>query len=388
MKQRMIEKFEEIYGKDGEVSVYFAPGRANLIGEHTDYNGGHIFACTLTAGTYVAARKRPDNRFRFCSLNYPDSGILDRAGDELDYREEDNWGNYPKGVIRTFIAKGYPVEGGLDLLYYGEIPKGLGIGSSASINVATGLILRDLMGLENVTKVDIALFSALAEGEYMKNGGGILDPFTVAMGKKDHAILLDTSDFSYSYSPLDLPHEKVIITNSGKAREGLVERTLERRHECDQALRELQRVISINNLCELTAEVFEQVQEMIKSPVCVRRARHVITENQRTRQAVEAMQKGDIREFGQLMNASHLSLKEDYEVSCEELDILVEEAWELDGVVGSRMMGAGYGGCTVSIVGEDSVSEFIEKVGTNYTRRTGRRAEFYVVETGDGATRL
>ncbi len=388
MKQRMIGKFEEIYGKGGEVSVYFAPGRANLIGEHTDYNGGHIFACTLTAGTYVAARRRPDNRFRFCSLNYPESGVLDRAGDELDYRAEDDWGNYPKGVIRTFIAKGYSVEGGLDLLYYGEIPKGLGIGSSASINVATGLILRDLMGLENVTKVDIALFSALAEGEYMKNGGGILDPFTVAMGKKDHAILLDTSDFSYSYAPLDLPHEKMIITNSGKAREGLVERTLERRRECDQALRELQRVISINNLCELTAEVFEQVQEMIKSPVRVRRARHVVTENQRTRQAVEAMKRGDIREFGQLMNASHLSLKEDHEVSCEELDVLVEEAWELDGVIGSRMMGAGYGGCTISIVEEDSVSEFIEKVGKNYTRRTGRRAEFYVVESGDGATRL
>lgn len=307
---------------------------------------------------------------------------------DLDYRQKDGWGNYPKGVIRTFTNKGCRIPHGLDILYYGDIPKGLGIGSSASIEVVTGLILKELEGLSDVNMVDIALFSQLSENEYIGAGSGIMDPFAIAMGKKDHAIFLDTSDLSYIYAPLRLPHEKIIITNSQKARLAVDERYQERRSQCRQALEELQRVIAIRDLGELTAEVFEQVQEMIESPVRLRRARHAVTENQRTIQAVEALKRGDIEEFGQLMNASHLSLKEDYEVSCEELDILVEEAWEIEGVLGSRMMGAGFGGCTVSIVRNSAVNEFISKVGQNYEKRTGFCAEFYVVETGNGATVL
>ncbi len=218
MKQQLKEKFLELYGSEGEIHFYFAPGRVNLIGEHTDYSGGHIFACTLAIGTYVAARKRQDNRFRFYSMNYPEVGVIELSVDEMEYRSEHGWANYPKGVVRTCQAKGFPVKGGLDLLYFGEIPKGLGIGSSASINVATGLIICELLNMENVSRVDIALFSQLAENEYMKVGGGILDPFTVAMGKKDHAILLDTSDFSYHNAPLKHPSQKLIITNSGKER--------------------------------------------------------------------------------------------------------------------------------------------------------------------------
>lgn len=389
MKQQFVDKFLEIYGEgEEETAVYFAPGRVNLIGEHTDYNGGHVFPCAITIGTYAAARRRADSTFRFYSLNYPDKGILKVSLEDLTYRREDGWGNYPKGVVQTFLNKGCEIPCGLDILYYGEIPKGLGIGSSASLEVVTGLILRDMMGLQDMNMVDIALFSQLAENEYMGMNCGIMDPFTIAMGRKDHAIFLDTSDLSYIYAPLRLPHEKIIITNSGKARVAVDERYQERRSQCEEALRELQTVISISDLGELTAEAFEQVQEMIKSPVRVRRARHAVTENQRTIQAVEALKNGDIQEFGQLMNASHLSLKEDYEVSCEELDILVEEAWNIEGVLGSRMMGAGFGGCTISIVEDRSVSEFIARVGKNYEERTGKHAEFYVVETGDGATRL
>jgi len=389
MKQQFVDKFLEIYGEgDGEVAVYFAPGRVNLIGEHTDYNGGHVFPCAITIGTYAAARVRTDSTFRFYSLNYPEKGILEVSLGNLSYRREDGWGNYPKGVIQTFQNKGFRISRGLDILYYGDIPKGLGIGSSASLEVVTGLILRDLLELTDISMVDIALFSQLAENEYMGMNCGIMDPFTIAMGKKDHAIFLDTSDLSYIYAPLELPHEKIIITNSGKARVAVDERYQERRSQCEEALRELQTVISISDLSELTAEVFEQVQEMIKSPVRVRRARHAVTENQRTIQAVKALERGDIKEFGQLMDASHLSLKEDYEVSCEELDVLVEEAWKIDGVIGSRMMGAGFGGCTISIVANRAVNEFITRVGQNYEEKTGRHAEFYVVETGNGATVL
>ena len=388
MKQRLIDKFQEIYGEDGPVSVYFAPGRVNLIGDHTDYNGGHVFACAIAIGTYAVARKREDNRFRFYSLNYPEQGILEMNSGQMYYREEDGWGNYPKGVVRTFMKKGIQVKGGLDILYYGEIPKGLGIGSSASLTVVTGLILRDLLEIPDLSMVDIALFSQLTENEYLKTGGGIMDPFTIAMGKKDYAILLDTSNLSYIYAPLQLPHEKIIITNRGKPRDGVEDCVRQRRKECAEALKELQTVIAISNLSELTADVFEEVQEMIKDPVCLRRARHAVTENQRTMEAVKALEAGDVEEFGHLMNASHISLKEDYEVSGRELDILVEEAWKIGGVLGSRMMGAGFGGCTVSIVENSAVNDFISQVGENYYAQTGLKAEFYVVETGNGATVL
>lgn len=388
MKQQLVDKFLEIYGEGDGVKAYFAPGRVNLIGEHTDYNGGHVFPCALTVGTYGIARRREDLEIRLYSLNYPECGMVKASLTDLAYRQKDGWGNYPKGVIQTFISKNCRIPCGLDILYYGDIPKGLGIGSSASIEVVTGLMLKDLMELKDLSMIDLALFAQLAENEYMGMSCGIMDPFVIAMGKKDHAIFLDASDLSYIYAPLALPHEKIIITNSQKARLAVDERYQERRAQCEKALKELQTVIAIRNLGELTAEVFEQVQEMIGNPVRLRRARHAVTENQRTIQAVEALKRGDIFELGQLMNASHLSLKEDYEVSCEELDILVEEAWDIDGVLGSRMMGAGFGGCTVSIVENSAVNEFIQKVGENYEKRTGLHADFYVVETGNGAAVL
>ena len=388
MKQQLVDKFLEIYGEGDGVNVYFAPGRVNLIGEHTDYNGGHVFPCAITIGTYAAARRREDSVLHFYSLNDPDQGMVTACLEDLAYRRKDGWGNYPKGVIQTFLQKGCQISCGLGLLYYGDIPKGLGIGSSASLEVVTGLILKDMAGLSDISMAEIALFGQLAENEYMGMKCGIMDPFAIAFGKKDHAILLDTSNLSYVYAPLQLVHEKMIITNSKKDRDFVDERYRDRRAQCEEALKELQTVISIRNLSELTAEVFEEVQEMIKSPVRIRRARHAVTENQRTIQAAQALERGDIWEFGQFMNASHLSLKEDYEVSCKELDILVEEAWNIEGVVGSRMMGAGFGGCTISIVEDSAVSEFIDRVGRNYEKRTGLKAEFYVVETGNGAAIL
>ena len=300
MKQQLVDKFQQIYGDGAVTGIYFAPGRVNLIGEHTDYNGGHVFPCAITMGTYALVRKRTDNRFRFCSLNYPDQGVLELPVWELDWKREHGWANYPKGMICTLMKKGVPVICGMDLLYYGDIPKGLGIGSSASLEVVTGLIIRDLMEIKDLSMIDLALFARLAENEYIGMSSGIMDPFAIAMGKKDHAILLDTSDLSYEYAPLELPHQKIIVTNSQKARLAVDERYQERQAQCQEALHDLQTVIAIQNLSELTADVFEQVQEMIRRPVCLRRARHAVTENQRTIQAVEALNKGDIREFGQV----------------------------------------------------------------------------------------
>lgn len=388
MKKQFIDKFLEIYGEGEEPKVYFAPGRVNLIGEHTDYNGGHVFPCAITVGTYAVARRREDSQICMYSLNYPDTGIVKASLEYLDYRRKDAWANYPKGMIQTCMRKGCQVPCGLDLMYYGDIPKGLGIGSSASISVVTGLILKDMMGLNDISMIDIALFAQLSENEYMGMNCGVMDPFAIAMGKKDHAIFLDTSDLSYIYAPLELPHEKIVITNSKKARIAVDERYQERRSQCEVALEELQTVISISDLGELTPEVLQEVQEMIKSPVRIRRVRHAVSENQRTIQAVKALEQGDVEEFGRLMNESHRSLREDYEVCCPELNLLVEEAWKIDGVLGSRMMGAGFGGCTVSIVRDSAVNEFIDKVGTVYKERTGLQAEFYVVEVGNGATVL
>lgn len=388
MKRQFIDKFLEIFGGGEDMKVYFAPGRVNLIGEHTDYNGGHVFPCAIAIGTYALARRRDDDTIRMYSMNYPQQGVVTAALTDLDYQKEDGWCSYPKGMFKTFISKGCRIPCGLDLLYYGEIPGGLGIASSASLLVVTGLILKDLMELSDISMKDIALFAQLTENEYLGKSSGIMDPFTIAMAKKDHAILLDTSDLSYIYAPLDMPHEKIIITNSQKERVLVDSRYQQRREECEEALKELQTVIAISSLGELTAEVFGEVKEMIKDPVRVRRARHAVTENQRTLQAVDALKGGDLRKFGQLMNESHMSLKTDYEVSCKELDILAEEAWRIEGVLGSRMMGAGFGGCTVSIVEDDAVNEFITAVGRNYKERTGLQADFYIVETGNGAAIL
>lgn len=388
MKKQLIDQFMEVFGESEGAKVYFAPGRVNLIGEHTDYNGGHVFPCAITLGTYAVARRREDSLIRMYSLNYPDKGIVTVSVDDLEYRMDDAWANYPKGMIRTCIKKGCQISCGLDLFYYGDIPKGLGIGSSASVSVVTGLILKDLMGLTDINMIDIALFAQLSENEYMGMNCGVMDPFASAMGRKDHAIFLDTSDLSYIYAPLELPHEKIVITNSKKSRVAVDERYQERRSQCELALEELQTVISIDDLGELTPEVFREVQEMIKSPVRIRRVRHAVSENQRTIQAVKALEQGDVEEFGRLMNESHRSLKEDYEVCCPELNLLVEEAWKIEGVLGSRMMGAGFGGCTVSIVKDSAVNEFIDKVGTVYKEHTGIQPEFYVVEVGNGATVL
>lgn len=387
MKETVLKKFEELFGDANGVNVYFAPGRVNLIGEHTDYNGGHVFPCALTIGTYAAVRKREDRKLNFYSMNFEELGVIETSLDELTPSDAAGWTNYPKGVMWAFAERGMKMDCGLDIVLNGNIPNGSGLSSSASLEVLTGYYLRDLYGFD-VTNIDLAKIGQYSENNFNGMNCGIMDQFASAMGKKDHAIFLDTADLSYEYAPLVLNGAKIVVTNSNVKHSLVNSEYNVRRSECEKALEELQTVVKINGLGDLTEEQFEANKTAIKDEVRVRRAKHAVYENQRTIRAVEALKKNDLTLFGQLMNASHVSLRDDYQVSCDEIDVLVEEAWKVDGVIGSRITGGGFGGCTVSIVKDEAVESFKEKVGAAYQQRVGKQADFYVVEIGDGPSRL
>lgn len=387
IKEELLNEFAKVFGDAEGAEVFFAPGRVNLIGEHTDYNGGHVFPCALTIGTYGVARKREDSTLRFYSLNFKELGIITSDISGLKPEKEAEWTNYPKGVIWAFGEKGYQVTHGMDLLLFGNIPNGSGLSSSASVEVLTGFILRDFYGFD-VTNQDLALIGQYSENRFNGVNCGIMDQFAIAMGKKDHAIFLDTSDLSYTYAPIQLKDAKLVIGCTNKKRGLSDSKYNERRSECESALAELQKKVSIESLGELTEEAFEENKNLIASEIRIKRAKHAVYENRRTIQAVEALQKNDIAEFGKLMNASHESLSKDYEVTGKELDTMVEAAWKQEGVIGARMTGAGFGGCTVSLVKTDCIDAFIENVGKEYEKEIGYAADFYVVEIGDGPVKL
>ena len=387
-KEQLIAKFQELYGEGGEIRTYFAPGRVNLIGEHTDYNGGHVFPCALTMGTWAVVRNREDRKLGFFSLNFEKLGIIETSLDELIPSKNAGWTNYPKGVMWAFEKRGYELTHGMDILIYGNIPNGSGLSSSASLEVLTGLMLKDTFGFEDLSMIDLALIGQYSENNFNGCNCGIMDQFASAMGKKDHAIFLDTNTLKYEYAPVVLENAKIVIINS-KVKHSLVDSAYnDRRNECETALKELQKVTDIKTLGDLTEDGFEQYKDAIKDPVRQKRAKHAVYENQRTIKAVEALKNNDVALFGKLMNESHVSLRDDYEVTGIELDTLVEEAWKIDGVIGSRMTGAGFGGCTVSIVKDEAVDTFIKEVGAAYEKKIGYAADFYVVEIGDGPVKL
>ena len=388
MKKKLFDKFAELFGNADSARFYFSPGRVNLIGEHTDYNGGHVFPCALTLGTYGAARRRDDRKLHFYSMNLDSFGIVEASLDDLTNKKAYNWANYPLGVVWAFAEKGYKLDQGFDMVIWGNIPNGSGLSSSASLEVLTGVILTDLFGITDLTMTDLALIGQYSENNFNGCNCGIMDQFAVAMGKKDNAIFLDTSTLKYEYAPIKLKDAKIIITNS-KVKHSLVDSAYnDRRRECAEALAELQAGVEIDSLGDLTPEEFESHKSLIKDPVRLKRAKHAVYENQRTIDAVSALKEGNIERFGELMNQSHISLRDDYEVSCEEIDILVDLAWKIPGVIGSRITGGGFGGCTVSIVKNDAVDTFIETIGEAYKEKVGHEAEFYTVDIGDGASRL
>ena len=388
-KETVLQAFEKAFGDTKDVRLFYAPGRVNLIGEHTDYNGGHVFPCAISLGTYAAARKRDDRVMRFYSANFEQAGVITTSLDELTPSQEAGWTNYPKGVVWAFGQKGHPVSAGFDMAIYGDIPNGSGLSSSASLEVLTGEMLRAFFGLEGtVSNEELALIGQFSENEYNGMKCGIMDQFASAMGKEGNAIFLDTNTLEFEYAPIRLQGMKLMVTNTNK-KHSLVDSEYNlRREQCARALTDLQTKLEIRTLGDLSIEEYEANKDLIQDAVCRRRAKHAVYENQRTIEAVAALKEGKVEHFGRLMNESHVSLRDDYETSCKEADILAEEAWKLPGVLGSRITGGGFGGCTVSIVKDEEVERFRKTLGNVYLQKVGYPASFYTLEIGGGPREL
>lgn len=383
---QLEEKFGQLFGNK-EVQSFFAPGRINLIGEHTDYNGGNVFPCAITLGTYGIASKREDSTVKLYSENFPEIGVISFDLNDLQYKKEDNWTNYPKGVVKFLKEAGHDISTGLEMVIYGTIPNGAGLSSSASIELLMGVVLEELFDL-TVERLELIQIGKKVENEFIGVNSGIMDQFAVGMGEKNKAILLDTNTLEYEMVPVELVDHVIVIMNSKKRRELADSKYNERRSECEQALSELQSVLDVQSLGDLDEATFEAHKQVISSEVLVRRAKHAVYENQRTLKATKALKAGDLATFGQLMNESHLSTQEDYEVTGVELDTLVHSAWKQPGVIGARMTGAGFGGCAIAIVQKNRTEDFIQQVGTEYESKIGYAAEFYIAEISDGAKGL
>lgn len=381
-KKVINDKFTEIFGEQAE-ATFFSPGRINLIGEHTDYNGGHVFPCAISLGTYGAARKREDNKLRFYSANFEDLGIIETSLDDLKYDKKDNWVNYAKGMIYFLKETGHDVDKGMDIFIEGNIPNGSGLSSSASLEMLIGVIAQELFNLD-IDRVDLVKLGMETENKFIGVNSGIMDQFAVGMGKQNQAILLDTNTLEYSYAPVDMGNNVIVIMNTNKRRELADSKYNERRSECETAVGELQAKLDINTLGELDAQTFDEYAYLIEDENRLKRARHAVWENQRTMQAQAALEEGDLEKFGRLVNASHVSLEHDYEVTGIELDTLAHTAWKQEGVLGARMTGAGFGGCGIAIVDKDKVEAFKENVGKVYTEKIGYAPAFYIAEIADG----
>lgn len=387
MKEKLTELFGEIYKYKDGVSVYFAPGRVNLIGEHTDYNGGHVFPCALTIGTYAAVKLRNDNKIRMYSDNFPKKGMCEIEVGDYSYVEKPDWCNYPIGVIWALYKKGYVLDRGIDIVYYGDIPNGSGLSSSASIEVLTAYFLNDIFGF-GIDLTEIALLCQYSENNFNGSNCGIMDQFASANGKAGNAIFLDTATLEYEYAPVRLDGQSLLIINTNKKHNIASSHYNDRRREAETALSQLQKEIDIHSLGELSESKFEEYKNCIGDEILLKRARHAVYENQRTIKAKKALKENDIKLFGKLMVESHISLRDDYEVSCRELDVIVEEALKLDGVWGIRMTGGGFGGCCVGIFDTDKINEIKKNIDAVYEERCGIKAEFYDVSIGDGPHRL
>lgn len=387
MKDKLLDIFKQKFGDFGDIRAYFAPGRVNLIGEHTDYNGGHVFPCALTIGTYAVARKRDDDKLRFYSMNFEEIGIIETSVNNLKNEEKDNWANYSKGVIWALQNEGYKITSGFDVAICGTIPNGSGLSSSASLEVLTCFICQDLYDID-IDMIKNALIGQKAENDFIGVNCGIMDQFAIAMGKKDSAIFLDTSDLSFEYAPVVLKDSNIVILNTNKKRGLGDSKYNERRSECEKALEKIKTVTDVNSLGDLTVEKFNELKSVINDEILIKRAKHAVSENERTVKAVEALNANDLKTFGELMIKSHESLRDDYEVTGIELDTIVNEALKQEGVIGARMTGAGFGGCGVAIVKTENTNDFINNVGNAYKNIIGYDASFYVVNIGNGPVKF
>lgn len=382
--EQLKAKFIEKYG-EGEVSGYFSPGRVNLIGEHTDYNGGFVFPCALSFGIYCLVRTTARKTVRFASINMPFEAEV--KVEDLNKAIGKEWVNYPIGVFAQFMKKGLTFDKGADMLFYGDVPTGAGLSSSAALEVVTGVLVNDVYGF-GIDKVELAKMGQKAEHEFALVNCGIMDQFVSAMGKKDHAIFLNCDTLSYDLVPVKLDGIKIVISNTNSPHKLDSGKYNERVAECKAAVKAIQPFKQISALGEISWEDFLKVEDKIENVTVRKRARHVVSEIKRTEDAVRALRAGDMKLFGELMEGSHISLRDDYEVTGFELDTMFEEALKIKGVIGTRMTGGGFGGCTVSLVKDEAVDTFIEQVGKNYQEKTGLKPVFYVAEIGDGGKKL
>ncbi|WP_010531701.1 galactokinase [Lentibacillus jeotgali] len=383
----LINTFQNVFNCTEEPRTFFAPGRINLIGEHTDYNGGHVFPTSISFGTYALGKRRTDTRFRFYSMNFPETGVVECDLSDLRFNDTHDWANYPKGMIHHLIKAGYSLKHGADILYYGDIPNGAGLSSSASIEMATGVLLEYLFEL-NIDRIEMIKLGQKVENDYIGVNSGIMDQFAIGMGKRNHAILLNCQTLDYNYAPIELQDHAIMIINTNKQRTLAGSQYNERRQQCEEALTDLKSELSINSLGDLTTEQFEQYKHLIQNDINRKRAKHAVAENSRTLEALNKLQNGDLEGFGQLINASHQSLRHDYEVTGAELDTVVEAAWKQEGVIGARMTGAGFGGCAIAIVPKSKIDDFKDNVGQIYQHQFGYSATFYTATLGDGAKEI
>ena len=382
-----LKKLYKEYFLEDHEHLFFAPGRINLIGEHTDYNGGKVFPLAITNGTYALVKRRSDRRIRMVSLNFETSGAIEVTLDSLNFDANQEWVNYPNGVTKFLLDGGYKIDYGFDVLFYGNIPNGAGLSSSASIELVTGIMIQSLFDIQ-MDRIDLVRLCQRVENEFIGVNSGIMDQFAVAMGKEGNAIWLDCETLQYEYAPIELKAEQIVIMNTNKRRELATSKYNERRNECELALQQIQRVLPVKSLGEISLDEFDQVKHLIDDNVLLRRATHVISENDRTEKAFHLLKTGNIFEVGKLMNESHRSLKHDFEVTGKELDTLVESAWQQDGVIGARMTGAGFGGCAIAIVKTNDIPSFINNVGTHYKKEFGWEASFYTARVGEGAREI
>ncbi len=382
---KLENKFIEHFGHK-HTSEFFAPGRINLIGEHIDYSGGLVFPCAITMGTKALVSKRDDNEVHFYSMNMDDLGVISVSLDNIVYDEKDNWVNYTKGMFKKLEEAGYKASHGLNIAYYGNIPYASGLSSSASIEMVTGVIINDLFNF-NLEMLDIVKLAQKVENEFIGVSSGIMDQFAIGFGKEEQAILLNTNTLDYEYVPLELEDNSIVIMNTNKKR-GLADSAYnERRATCDAAFDKLSEKYNIKHLCDLNSAQLEESKDLLSENEYIR-SRHAISENERTLEASKVLKAGNLAEFGKLMNASHISLRDDYEVTGIELDTLAETAWKQPGCLGARVTGAGFGGCAIAIVNNSKVDDFIENVSKVYTKEIGYDADFYVASVGDGAKQI
>ncbi|MGH2552572.1 MAG: galactokinase [Chitinophagaceae bacterium] len=377
--EELIKKFRDHFQNDPE-GVFFCPGRVNLIGEHIDYNGGHVMPCAISSGTWLAVSKNIDKRFRFHCINFPETADLHLQ--ESYTRTGKQWFNYPLGVINSFLKEGHNLSG-LDMLFYGNLPIGAGLSSSASVEVVTAFAMNELFG-SGISKIDLALLSRRVENEFIGVNCGIMDQFAVAMGKKDMAILLNCDTLDHEYIPFHTGQYDLVIINSNKQRTLAESKYNERFTECGNALELLKQKLQIDNLCDAGLTEFELHQDLINDPVLKKRARHVISENARVKDAVIALHTGDLEVFGKLMFASHQSLREDYEVSGMELDTIIDFCKTFDGCVGARMTGAGFGGCAIALIKSEKITDFVSELSRHYHTKTGYQSEVFLSIACDG----